>query len=159
MKKLILLLILVCATTTAIAQNHQNSDSMQGRQKFNQQEFRRHMQEFISKEGNLTEAEAKDFFPIFNEYKNKQRKLNMSIHVLKRESAENENEKAYEERLMQIARLNTEMSELDSVYYKKICKVISAKKFFKILIIEDRMHRKMLQNYNREPSQRMKGKK
>ncbi|MBR4160363.1 MAG: hypothetical protein IKT87_01600 [Bacteroidaceae bacterium] len=159
MKKLTLLLILVLTTTTAIAQNYGNNGNAQGRPRFNQQEFRRHMQEFITKEGNLTEAEAKAFFPIFNEYKNKQRELNMNIHALKRENSENENEKAYEERLMQIARLNTEMAELDSVYYKKICKVISAKKFFKILNIEDRMHRKMLQNYNREPSQRMKNKK
>ena len=46
-----------------------------------------------------------------------------------------------------------EMAGLDSIYYKKICKAISAEKFFKILNIEDRMHRKMLQNYNK-PRQR-----
>ena len=44
------------------------------------------------------------------------------------------------------------MAGLDSVYYKKICKAISAQKFFKILNIEDRMHRKMLQNYNKPRS-------
>jgi hypothetical protein len=50
---------------------------------------------------------------------------------------------------MEIARLNAEVAGLDSVYYKKICKAISAEKFYKILSIEDRMHRRMLQNYNR----------
>ena len=40
---------------------------------FNKQEFRQRMQGFITKEANLTEEEAKAFFPIYNEYKDKQR--------------------------------------------------------------------------------------
>ena len=73
----------------------------------------------------------------------------MSIHRLKKDVPAQGNEKAHEERLLKIARLNAEVAGLDSVYYKKICKAISAQKFFKILNIEDRMHRKMLQNYNK----------
>ena len=74
----------------------------------------------------------------------------MSINKLKKNAPASGDEKAYEKCLMDIARLNTEMAELDSVYYKKICKAISAEKFYKILNIEDRMHRRMLQNYNRK---------
>ena len=154
MKKLILALSLMVVATTSIAQDHGKQGNMNGRPRFNQHEFRQHMQDFITKEGNLTEEEAKAFFPIFNEYKNKQRDINMNIHALKREGAETDSEKSYEERLLKIARLNSDMAELDSLYYKKIFKVISAKKFFKILTIEDRMHRKMLQNYNREHAPR-----
>ena len=76
----------------------------------------------------------------------------MNIHCLKKDVPAQGNEKAHEERLLKIARLNAEMAGLDSVYYKKICKAISAEKFFKILNIEDRMHRKMLQNYNKPRS-------
>ena len=122
------------------------------RPRFNQEEFRQRVENYITKEANLTEEEAKAFFPIYNEYKDKQRQIHMSINKLKKNTPNNNDEKAYEKCLMEMAELNAEMAGLDSVYYKKICKAISAEKFFKILNIEDRMHRKMLQNYNKPRS-------
>ena len=110
------------------------------------------MQDYITKEANLTQEEAKAFFPIYNEYKDKQRQIHMSIGKLKKNTPQDNDEKAYEKCLMEMAELNAQMAGLDSVYYKKICKAISAQKFFKILNIEDRMHRKMLQNYNKPRS-------
>ena len=102
----------------------------------------------------LMHIKAKAFFPIYNEYKDKQRQIHMSIGKLKKNTPQDNDEEAYKKCLMEMAELNAKMPGLDSVYYKKICKAISAEKFFKILTIEDRMHRKMLQNYNRERGQR-----
>ncbi|MBO5706390.1 MAG: hypothetical protein J6S05_05275 [Bacteroidaceae bacterium] len=148
-KKTTILLILALVSSLAFAQNKGDVTMSGGATGFNKQEFRQCMQGFITKEASLTEEEAKAFFPIYNEYKDKQRQIHMSIHRLKKEAPTQGNEKAHEERLLKIARLNAEVAGLDSVYYKKICKAISAQKFFKILSIEDRMHRKMLQNYNK----------
>lgn len=155
MKKATLLLVLFALiSSVTFAQNKGDITLSGGVRGFNKQEFRQRVENYITKEANLTEEEAKAFFPIYNEYKDKQRKIHMSIHRLKKDVPAQGNEEAHEERLLKIARLNAEVAGLDSVYYKKICKAISAEKFFKILTIEDRMHRKMLQNYNRERGQR-----
>lgn len=149
MKKATLLLLFLITSALSFAQNHGNG-AVQGRRAgFNKQEFRQRMQDYITKEASLTQEEAKAFFPIYNEYKDKQRQIHMSINKLKKNTPNNNDEKAYEKCLMEMAELNAQMAGLDSVYYKKICKAISAEKFFKILNIEDRMHRKMLQNYNK----------
>lgn len=153
MKRISILLVFALASAVTFAQNNGDVTMSGGAHGFNKQEFRQRMQGFVTKEVNLTEEEAKAFFPIYNEYKDKQRQIHMSINKLKKNAPQNNDEKAYEKCLMEMARLNAEMAGLDSVYYKKICKAISAEKFFKILNIEDRMHRKMLQNYNK-PRQR-----
>ena len=152
MKKATLLLLFLITSALSFAQNHGNG-AVQGRRAgFNKQEFRLRMQDYITKEANLTQEEAKAFFPIYNEFKDKQRQIHMSICKLKKNTPQDNDEKAYEKCLMEMAELNAQMAGLDSVYYKKICKAISAEKFFKILNIEDRMHRKMLQNYNKPRS-------
>lgn len=152
MKKATLLLLFLITSAFSFAQNHGNGATLGRRAGFNKQEFRLRMQDYITKEANLTQEEAKAFFPIYNEYKDKQRQIHMSINKLKKNTPNSNDEKAYEKCLMEMAELNAEMAGLDSVYYKKICKAISAQKFFKILNIEDRMHRKMLQNYNKPRS-------
>jgi hypothetical protein len=149
MKKATLLLLFLITSALSFAQNKGDVTMSGGATGFNKQEFRQRMQGFITKEASLTEEEAKAFFPIYNEYKDKQRQIHMSINKLKKNTPNSNDEKAYEKCLMEIARLNAEVAGLDSVYYKKICKAISAEKFYKILNIEDRMHRRMLQNYNR----------
>lgn len=149
MKKATLLLLFLITSALSFAQNKGDVTMSGGATGFNKQEFRQRMQGFITKEASLTEEEAKAFFPIYNEYKDKQRQIHMSINKLKKNTPNSNDEKAYEKCLMEIARLNAEVAGLDSVYYKKICKAISAQKCYKILNIEDRMHRRMLQNYNR----------
>ena len=149
MKKATLLLLFLITSALSFAQNHGNGAAQGRRAGFNKQEFRQRVEDYITKEANLTQEEAKAFFPIYNEYKDKQRQIHMSINKLKKNTPNNNDEKAYEKCLMEMAELNAQMAGLDSVYYKKICKAISAQKFFKILNIEDRMHRKMLQNYNK----------
>ena len=150
MKKIVLLLLFTFICSATFAQNKGNVTFSNGVKGFNKQEFRQCMQEFITKEAGLTDKEAEVFFPIYNEYKDKQRQCHIAINKLKHKAPTSGNEQAYEECLMMIAKQNAEMAGLDSVYYKKICKVISAEKLFKILSIEDRMHRRMLQNYNRK---------
>lgn len=146
MKKTTFLLLMLLLPIFGMAQEQ---GKQAHRPRFNQEEFRQRVENYITKEANLTEEEAKAFFPIYNEYKDKQRKIHVSISKLKKNAPNSNDEKAYEKCLMEMAELNAEMAGLDSVYYKKICKAISAQKFFKILNIEDRMHRKMLQNYNK----------
>lgn len=154
MRKITFIIMLMIVSLVTFAQNNENRGKNEHRPRFNHEEYRQRVQDFITKEAELTEGEAKAFFPIFNEYKDKQRKIHFSIHKLKKSSPTPDNEEAHEELLMEIAQLNAELAGLDSTYYKKICKAISAKKFYKILNIEDRMNRRILENYNRGRGQK-----
>lgn len=154
MKKIKFLIMLILVSTMTFAQGNANGRNNGQRPRFNQEEFRQRTEAYITKEANLTEEEAKAFFPLYNEYKDKQRKIHFNIHKLKKQKPAQDTEDAYEELLMNIARLQSELTGLDSAYYKKICKLISAKKFYKILTIEDRMHRRILENYNRGRGQK-----
>ena len=55
-------------------------------ERFDPQEFRAHLEGFISKEAGLTASEGKAFFPLFHEMKEKQRKIQDEIFRLKRNS-------------------------------------------------------------------------
>lgn len=156
MRQITFLLLLALLSTGTYAQQQRRSHKMQAPPHINKQEFRQHVQDFITREANLTEQEAKAFFPVFNEYKDKQRQIHQQIHALKNNKPKEGNDKAYYECIMKIAQRNAEVAGLDSVYYRKLCKVISAEKLHKILNIEDHMHRRMLQNYNRDHKQKRK---
>lgn len=71
MKKATLLLLFLITSALSFAQNKGDVTLSGGATGFNKQEFRQRMQGFITKEASLTEEEAKAFFPIYNEYKDK----------------------------------------------------------------------------------------
>jgi len=124
------------------------------REQINQEAFRRRVQDFITQNVGLTEQEAKVFFPVFHKYKDEQLAIHKRIHQLKRNPPQSDKEADYQEYVMQIAKLNAEAVQMDVVYYKKLCRIISAKKFYKVLSLEDKMHRDMLKKYNGKRNQK-----
>ena len=43
-----------------------------------------------------------------------------------------------------------EKAETEEMYYKKMCKAISARKVFLVMQAEDKFHRRMLNDFNRQ---------
>lgn len=154
MKKFSTILLLIFVALSAFSQNNPSHKQHGVSPRVRMEEFRQQVQNYITKEAQLTEQEAKVFFPIYTEYKDAQRKLHMQIIKLKKDAPTSGNEKEFQTQLLEMAKLNAEMAGLDSIYYKKIFKLIPAEKFYKILIIEDRVSRRILQNYNRGPEQK-----
>lgn len=148
MKQLCILLALLFFCTGIFAQAPKRKGRHAQQEQFNEEAFRRRVQGFITQNVGLTEQEAKVFFPIFHKYKDEQLAIHKRIHKLKRNPPKSDKEDDYQEHVMLIAKLNAEAVQLDVVYYKKLCKIISAKKFYKVLSLEDQMHRNMLKNYN-----------
>ncbi len=138
----------------SFAQGYDGKGNPPRRNRISKEEFRNQVQDFITKNAELTEEEAKAFFSIFNEYKDKQMGIHKSIRLLKKEPPQPADEDDYQESVMKIAQFNCELAELDVVYYKKLCKAVSARKFFKILSLEDQMHRNILRNYNGRQNKR-----
>ena len=116
--------------------------------RFNPEEFRAKLETYIAQKANLTQAECDKVFPIYRELKEKQRKLKTGEMKLKKNCAGYDNDKEFQEAIEDVAKLRIEAAKLEESYYKKMCKVIPAKKVYAITMAEDAFHREMLQRFN-----------
>ena len=138
-----IVIMMMAMLTSAIAQPRG--------ERFSPKEFRAHLEEFISKEAGLTASEGKAIFPIFHEMKEKQFKAQDKIFRLKRNGpASNASDKEFANAIQKIKNLEVEKAETEEEYYKKMCKVIPARKVFLVMRAEDKFHRRMLNNFNRQ---------
>ena len=142
MKKIFILIILqFCASLSIMAQHE--------RWKFNPEEFRAKMEEFITQKAEFTNTEAQTFFPIFFKMKEEQRNLQKEIFTLKRIPKDAcPSEKEYANKIQRICELNVKMAEIQESYYKKLSKAVPAQKVYKALLAEDIYHRMMLRQFN-----------
>ncbi|MBO7067868.1 MAG: hypothetical protein J6W52_04195 [Bacteroidaceae bacterium] len=148
MKKLFIFILFQLCTTCYILAQHE-------RWKFNPEEFRAKLEEFITQKAELTSSEAQTFFPIFHKMKEEQRNLQKEIFKLKRiPKEETPSEKDYTNKIQRICELNTKMAQIQEAYYKKLYKVVPAQKVYKAMLAEDAYHRMMLRQFD---SKRGKG--
>lgn len=142
MKKQLLLLffLLFGAFSGMMAQQKDHNN-------FSPKQFREELEKYIVLHAGLTPLDAKNFFPLFHELHEKRRQINREIIHLKRmQGKEQLSDKECREHIMRIAALKVESAELEQVYYKKMCKVVSPKKVLGALTAEDKFHRRMLRN-------------
>lgn len=132
----VFIIFLLCSCLYILAQ--------QERGKFNPEEFRAQLEEFISKRAEFNNAEAQAFFPIFHEMKEEQRNLQKEIFKIKRNTQEEASEKDYAGKIDRICEINTKMTQIQTSYYKKMYKVVPAQKVYKAMLAEDAFHRMML---------------
>jgi vacuolar-type H+-ATPase subunit I/STV1 len=117
--------------------------------KFNPEEFRAKLEEFITQKAEFTSTEAQTFFPIFHKMKEEQRTLQREIFTLKRIPKEaSPSEKEYANKIQKICELNTKMAQIQEDYYKKLSKAVPAQKVYKAMLAEDIYHRMMLRQFN-----------
>lgn len=149
MKQTILLICALALSTALAAQPH--------RGKFNPEEFKARLENFITAETGFTPAEAQAFYPIYHEMKEKQRNLQREIFRLKKNAPDsNANDKDFALVIQKIKDLGAEMAGLEVTYYKKMCKAVSPRKVYAAMQAEDKFHRKMLEGFGRN-NQRAKG--
>ena len=143
MKKTILL-ICALAMSTVLAAQHP-------RGKFNPEEFKAKLENFITAETGFTPAEAQAFYPIYHEMKDKQRKLQREIFQLKKNAPDNNaSDKDFALVIQKIKDLGAEMAGLEVAYYKKMCKAVSPRKVYAAMQAEDKFHRKMLEEFGHD---------
>ena len=131
--------------------------AQQRKRPFSPQDFVKHLESFIVREACLTPTEATDFFPIFHEMHDKQRGINWKIRELKKRSLPADaTDKDYYYIIKEINDLKVESAELESSYYKKMCKVVPAKKVHAAIKAEDRFHRRMLRKFSDRHGQQHK---
>ena len=142
MKRIFILIIIqLCTNLCTMAQ--------QERWKFNPEEFRAKLEEFITKKAEFTSAEAQTFFPIFHQMKEEQRNLQKEIFTLKRIPKDAKpSEKEYTNKIQRICELNVKMAQIQENYYKKLYKAVPAEKVYKAKLAEDIYHRMMLRQFD-----------
>ena len=140
MKQTILLICALALSTALAAQPH--------RGKFNPEEFKAKLENFITAETGFTPAEAQAFYPIYHEMKEKQRNLQREIFRLKKDAPDsNASDKDFALVIQKIKDLGAEMAGLEVTYYKKMCKAVSPRKVYAAMQAEDKFHRQMLEEF------------
>lgn len=135
-KHIITLLLALIATTCTFAQQHQR--------KFNPEQFRAMLEEFITKEAGFTTEEAQAFYPIYHEMKDKQREIQHQIFRLKKGNCNGCEDKDYTAVIKEITSLNHKKFYLEEKYYQKMYETVDAHKVFKAMLAEDKFHRQVL---------------
>ena len=138
MKKLLILTLMVAWPFMSWAQALER-----GERRFDPEKFQKMVEESLTKAASLTPEEAKIFFPIYNEMRQKQRETGKQIHQLKK--APGTDEKSYAETVTKINQLKVEMAKIEQDFYKRVLKEVPAEKVFKVMCAEDDFHRRMVQ--------------
>lgn len=142
-----LLYVLTLCAGLSYAQHHH-------RPHLSPEQFKAKLEQNISQRAGLTCDEAKVLFPIFHEMKEKQREMGKQLFRLKDKCLPNtSSDKECAERLSQIKHLQVQMAQTEEAYYRKMCKVVSAKKVYEVMRAEDEFHREMLSRFNHKKKQ------
>ncbi len=150
MKKLALIITLIIATSSvALAQqNGWQRGNGGGPRHFSPEEFKKHMELFISKEACLTPTEAQKFFPMLHEMLMKNRAISEKQRELMTSATESASEDEYEKIITKVTACEIEAKKNEQLYYKKFHTVLSWKKIYKVRRALFRFNREALRNFS-----------
>lgn len=116
------------------------------RRKFDPEKFKSELMKFITAEANLTVDEARRFFPVYFEMKEKMRNLEHQKERAIRLAAEsNMNEKDCQRALSEKLTLEKKLLRVESQYVDRLTKIVGARKLIKVFNADRRFGRKMFQ--------------
>ncbi|WP_372756614.1 hypothetical protein [Mariniflexile sp.] len=104
---------------------------------------------YITEKLNLTEKEAQQFWPIYNNFEDENSKLRKEEYELRKKNVDAISEEDARQ-LIKEHRLNqTKKNSLENEYINNLIKAISAKKVILLYKIEDDFKRKMFDEYKK----------
>lgn len=131
MRRFFLILAATCLTLTMSAQKKH--------ERFDPHRFDVSLEQFVTTEACLSPVEAEVFFPLYQEYMDKQRALRKDerIHCGYKPATDKECREAIE----YSDNIDIETKELQKEYHRKFMKVLPASKVYDILKAIDKFHR------------------
>ena len=137
-----------CASLQAQAPGN-NGRNQNARREFSPELYIKSMNEFVTREAKLTEAEAAKFIPLLNEMFNKQHQIMREQRELGMKTWKNQNlcESEYETIVTKLASLDVENKKIEQTYYKKFHSVLSWKKVFAVRIALSRFQMEALNRF------------
>ncbi|MCC6251566.1 MAG: hypothetical protein IT238_03785 [Bacteroidia bacterium] len=107
---------------------------------------------FLTKELDLTEAESKSFWPVYNEYENKVEQLRKEKKANRKNIIiENLSDSEAETFIETESNFGVNMANLDKQYYAKFKQVLPVKKVAKLIKAEDDFKRYLLKQIKDSP--------
>lgn len=152
MKRLITLLFAFVVMLSMMAQQEHKGR----RREFSPEDFRRRMEEFITKDANLTSQEAQAFFPLLHEMFTKQRRINDEIRSLTMSVNGESTEEECAKIINKVSALEIENKELEKDYYKKFHSALSWKKIIKVRCSLHRFNMEALKRFAPPPRRQEK---
>ncbi|MEG2573633.1 MAG: hypothetical protein RSA44_03115 [Bacteroides sp.] len=144
MKKLIIILLIVCSSSLSWAQSPRG-------ERLTPEEFRAKQEAFITQKANLTKEEAAKFFPVYFEMQNEKKALNdNSWNLIKKGKDPATTEAQYENIIETTLDNRIRVDEIEKEYYKQFRKILSAKQLYKVQHAEMRFHRELLKGVNKK---------
>ena len=117
------------------------------RPRFNPEEFKAKMEAYIIQKAELTPSEAERVMPIFQEMKSKQFEVMKRMQKLRlKEEDKLDDEEKCQKALTLMGELAIESAKIEANYYKKISKAVSAKKAYRIKMVDNSFHREALRH-------------
>jgi len=137
MKKIVSILILMLAITTAAAQN--------GRTKFATDMYQA-KHEMIIEELGLTPTQQKQFMPLYQQMEREIYQVNRNARILagEIEKKKNPTDKEYEAAASALSNTRLQEGEIEAKYFEKFSKILSKKQLFQLKQAEVKFTREMI---------------
>ncbi|MDO4949248.1 MAG: hypothetical protein Q4E55_03650 [Bacteroidales bacterium] len=113
--------------------------------RLSKEEFCQKQQEYLSERMKLTEEEAKAFFPVYFELKEKREAMNREVWKnFRKEKGVKHTEEEYAELVDNTVECQIRTAELEKEYYARFKTIVSARKLFRLQRAEIEFHRDLL---------------
>ncbi|MBQ8097385.1 MAG: hypothetical protein IJ243_09945 [Prevotella sp.] len=141
----ILLMTVLAASMSAQDRRHQQS----AEQRFSPERFEAQLQEYITKEANLTQQEAAKFFPVYKEMQEKQR---IQFDRQREQSKiKPTDEQGCMKAIKESDEIDLELKRIQQNYHCRFLELMPASKVYDILKAEQNFYRHMMKNWGRGP--------
>ncbi|MCR5312861.1 MAG: hypothetical protein K6E54_04320 [Bacteroidaceae bacterium] len=151
MKKIITYTALFLISFSSFAQIQTNGDPRENgpKKEFSQQMFKKALEEFVTKEANITPQEGEKFFPLLHEMMETQRKnKDQSRLLFKKLHSTNLSENEYEQIVKKSLELDIEDAKIQQTYYKKFHNILSWEKICKVRHSLTKFHMELLKSFS-----------
>ena len=140
MKKLVILIIVLCTSLGSFAQNKDTDRDAQ------RERIKSLKVAYFTQELNLNEKLAEKFWPIYNAYENERRQLHEREHI-DIKNVECYNEAEANELLEEFLTIESEEYKIKKQLFKDLKQIISAKEIIRLHKLEDEFHKKLIKEY------------
>lgn len=135
----------------------QQKERPRHRRHFNPEQFRREIEEHIMREAKLTPAEAKEFFPVFMEMKEKQRNIERKVGMAyRRASHATVTDDDCRRVLREVEKLKQKQLRVESSYMHRLEKIVSPAKLIRVIQADRSFGRKKFRQMMEAPRKKQK---
>ena len=158
MKRIVFTLICIMLTMGMMAEGKQEKKhDKAGQWQFSPEKYYQHMEDFITKEANLSDTEKTKFFPLFKEMLEAQRKIVEQEREIMRSFRNAKTESEFQNIIEKTTSLQVENKKIEQTYYKKFGKVLTWEKICKVRMAQTKFNMHALRRFSPKQGDHRKG--